>query len=96
MLKELNPLLHSQLRPAVMSILMNVDEADFVYIKNVTNSTAWNLSAQIEKLRLSGYIDVKKSFQGKKPHTSCRITPLGKEEFFIYVDSIKDYLKIKS
>lgn len=96
MLKELNPLLHSQLRLAVMSILMNVDEADFVYIKNVTNSTAGNLSAQIEKLRLAGYIDVKKSFQGKKPHTSCRITPLGKEEFFIYVDSIKDYLKIKS
>ena len=96
MLKELNPLLHSQLRLAVMSILMNVDEADFVYIKNVTNSTAGNLSAQIEKLRLAGYIDVKKSFQGKKPHTSCRITPLGKEEFFLYVDSIKDYLKIKS
>lgn len=96
MLKELNPLLHSQLRLAVMSILMNVDEADFLYIKNVTNSTAGNLSAQIEKLRLAGYIDVKKSFQGKKPHTSCRITPLGKEEFFIYVDSIKDYLKIKS
>lgn len=96
MLKELNPLLHSQLRLAVMSILMNVDEADFVYIKNVTNSTAGNLSAQIEKLRLAGYIDVKKSFQGKKPHTSCRITPLGKEEFFIYVDSITDYLKIKS
>ena len=96
MLKELNPLLHSQLRLAVMSILMNVDEADFVYIKNVTNSTAGNLSAQIEKLRLAGYINVKKSFQGKKPHTSCRITPLGKEEFFIYVDSIKDYLKIKS
>ena len=96
MLKELNPLLHSQLRLAVMSILMNVDEADFVYIKNVTNSTAGNLSAQIEKLRLAGYIDVKKSFQGKKPHTSYRITPLGKEEFFIYVDSIKDYLKIKS
>ena len=95
MLKELNPLLHSQLRLAVMSILMNVDEADFVYIKNVTNSTAGNLSAQIEKLRLAGYIDVKKSFQGKKPHTSCRITPLGKEEFFIYVDSITDYLKIK-
>ena len=96
MLKELNPLLHSQLRLAVMSILMNVDEADFVYIKNVTNSTAGNLSAQIEKLRLAGYIDVKKSFQGKKPHTSCRITPLGKEVFFIYVDSITDYLKIKS
>ena len=96
MLKELNPLLHSQLRLAVMSILMNVDDADFVYIKNVTNSTAGNLSAQIEKLRLAGYIDVKKSFQGKKPHTSCRITPLGKEEFFIYVDSITDYLKIKS
>ena len=95
MLKELNPLLHSQLRLAVMSILMNVDEADFVYIKKATNSTAGNLSSQIEKLRMAGYVDVRKSFVGKKPRTSCSVTPLGKEEFEIYVDTIKDYLEIR-
>ncbi|MGN0212055.1 MAG: winged helix-turn-helix domain-containing protein [Muribaculaceae bacterium] len=95
MLKELNPLLHSQLRLAVMSILMNVEEADFVYIKKATNSTAGNLSSQIEKLRMAGYVDVRKSFVGKKPCTSCSVTPFGKEEFEIYVDTIKDYLEIR-
>ena len=60
MFKELNPLLHSQLRLAVMSILMNVEEADFTYIKNATNSTAGNLSVQIDKLSSAGYIEVTK------------------------------------
>ena len=46
MLKELNPLLHSQLRLAVMSILLSVDEADFVYLKEQTNATAGNLSGK--------------------------------------------------
>lgn len=67
MLKELNPLLHSQLRLAVMSILLSVDEADFVYLKEQTNATAGNLSVQIDKLSEAGYIQVNKSFTGKKP-----------------------------
>lgn len=50
MLKELNPLLHSQLRLAVMSILLSVDEADFVYLKEQTNATAGNLSVQLDNL----------------------------------------------
>ena len=74
MFKELNPLLHSQLRLAVMSILMNVEEADFTYIKNTTNSTAGNLSVQIDKLSSAGYIEVTKKFDGRKPKTTCRIT----------------------
>ena len=70
MLKELNPLLHSQLRLAVMSILLSVDEADFVYLKEQTNATAGNLSVQLDKLSEAGYIEVEKSFRlyrgGKK------------------------------
>ena len=49
-MKELDPILHSQLRLAVMSILMSVDEADFVYLKEKTESTAGNLSVQLDKL----------------------------------------------
>ncbi|MGN1237569.1 MAG: winged helix-turn-helix domain-containing protein [Muribaculaceae bacterium] len=94
MFKELNPLLHSQLRLAVMSILMNVDEADFVYIKNTTNSTAGNLSVQIEKLSAAGYIEVTKKFDGRKPKTSCRITQLGQREFAAYVEALKQYIGI--
>ena len=72
MFKELDPLLHSQLRLAVMSILLSVEEADFVYLKEKTNATAGNLSVQIDKLNEAGYIEVEKSFSGKKPRTTCR------------------------
>lgn len=74
MLKELDPLLHSQLRLAVMSILLSVDEADFVYLKEKTGSTSGNLSVQIDKLSAAEYIRVRKEFVGKKTRTSCQIT----------------------
>ena len=74
MLKELDPLLHSQLRLAVMSILLSIDEADFVYLKEKTGSTSGNLSVQIDKLSAAEYIRVRKEFVGKKTRTSCQIT----------------------
>lgn len=93
-MKELDPLLHSQLRLAVMSILMNVDEADFVYLKEKTNSTAGNLSVQIEKLSTAGYIIAEKGFVGKKTRTTCRVTDIGRRAFEQYVDDIKAILNI--
>ena len=80
-MKELNPLLHSQLRLAVMSILMNVEEADFVYLREKTESTAGNLSVQLDKLSAAGYISIEKGFVGKKTRTVCRITPQGQAAF---------------
>lgn len=93
-MKELNPLLHSQLRLAVVSILMNVDEADFVYLKDKTESTAGNLSVQIEKLSAANYISVEKGFQGRKTRTVCHITEEGRKAFEEYVDALKSYLKL--
>lgn len=72
MFKELNPILHSQLRLAIMSILLTVEEAEFVYLKEKTQSTAGNLSVQLDKLSEAGYIEVEKSFVGKRPRTVCR------------------------
>lgn len=60
MLAELDPLIHSQLRLAIMSILLSVDEADFVYLKEKTESTAGNLSVQLDKLSKAGYIQVER------------------------------------
>ena len=94
MLKELDPLLHSQLRLAVISILMSVDEADFVYLKEKTEATAGNLSVQIDKLSNAGYIQVKKEFVGKKTRTSCRITEQGREAFEKYVGALRSYINI--
>lgn len=93
-MKELDPLLHSQLRLAVMSILMNVEEADFVYLKEKTESTAGNLSVQIDKLSGAGYISVEKGMSGKRPRTSCRVTETGRRAFEDYVDTLKDYLHL--
>lgn len=93
-MKELDPLLHSQLRLAVMSILMNVEEADFVYLKEKTESTAGNLSVQLEKLSTAGYITVEKVFSGRKPRTVCRVTAQGRKAFEDYVDALKSYINL--
>ena len=91
-MKELDPLLHSQLRLAVMSILMNVEEADFVYLREKTESTAGNLSVQLDKLPAAGYISVEKGFVGKKPRTVCRVTDLGRRAFAAYVAALRTYI----
>lgn len=93
-MKELDPLLHSQLRLAVVSILMNVEEADFVYLKEKTESTAGNLSVQLDKLSSAGYISVEKGLSGKRPRTTCSITPLGRQAFEAYVDALRTYLHL--
>ena len=93
MLKELAPLLHSQLRLGVMSLLMSLESAEFTYLKEKTNSTAGNLSVQIDKLSTSGYIAVEKSFKGKKPLTTCRITKKGIKAFEEYVNILKTYIQ---
>lgn len=93
-MKELNPLLHSQLRLAIISILMNLEEADFVYLKDKTESTAGNLSVQIDKLSAAGYITVEKGFVGKKTRTVCRITDQGRAAFEDYVNNLRNLLNI--
>jgi len=93
MFRELDPLLHSQLRLAVVSLLVGLDEADFVYLKEKTEATAGNLSVQIDKLSQAGYIDVEKGFEGKRPRTVCRITAQGRAAFAEYVDALKDYIR---
>lgn len=93
-MKELDPLLHSQLRLAVMSILMSVEEADFVYLREKTESTAGNLSVQLDKLARAEYITVEKGFAGRKPRTVCRVTDKGRLAFEDYVDTLRSYLKL--
>ena len=93
MFKKLDPLIHSELRLAVMSVLVNLEEADFVYLREVTKATAGNLSVQLDKLSDAGYISVEKTFEGKKPRTICRITPVGLQAFENYVNALKSYLK---
>ena len=96
MFKELNPLLHSELRLGIMSILISVEEADFLFIKEKTGATPGNISVQLEKLSEAGYLIIEKGFLGKRTRTVCRITAEGTAAFADYVEALKSYLEIKS
>ncbi len=91
--KDLDPLLHSQLRLAIVSILMNADAAEFTFIKEQTGATSGNLSIQITKLKDAGYIKVEKKFSNNYPQTLCRITKLGRQRIEEYVNTIGQYIK---
>lgn len=90
--KELDPVLHSQLRLAVMSVLISVKEAEFSFLKEKTEATAGNLSVQIQKLKEAGYIEVEKKFRDNYPLTICRITKEGIKAFENYVAALQAYI----
>ncbi len=92
--KELDPILHSQLRLAVISLLVSVKEAEFTFLKENTNATSGNLSVQISKLKETGYIEIIKQFNNNYPQTICKITPLGIEAFENYVKALQSYLTL--
>jgi DNA-binding transcriptional ArsR family regulator len=93
--KDLDPILHSQLRLAVISLLVSVKEAEFTFLKEKTNATAGNLSVQLQKLKEAGYIDITKQFKDNYPQTLCRITKKGISAFEEYVKNLREYLDIK-
>lgn len=95
MFKDLDPILHSQLRLSIVSILMSVHEANFNFIKDETQATAGNISIQIKKLQDAGYIEVKKTFMNNYPNTSLSITKKGIEAFENYVNNLRNYINPK-
>ena len=92
MFKDLDPILHSQLRLAVVSLLISVKEAEFTFLKEKTNATAGNLSVQLNKLKDAGYIEVTKQFKENYPQTLCRITQQGIAAVEAYVNALRSYM----
>ena len=95
MFKDLDPILHSQLRLGIVSLLIAEKEAEFTHLREQTNSTAGNLSVQINKLKEAGYITVEKKFKDNYPQTCCIITPKGIAAFDLYVKNLQSYLSVK-
>ncbi len=93
--KELDPVLHSPLRLAVMSLLISVKQAEFTWLKEKTESTAGNLSIQLGKLKDAGYIKIEKTFRDNYPLTTCRITRQGAKAFDAYVKALQQYINLK-
>ncbi|HLO82611.1 MAG TPA: transcriptional regulator [Chitinophagaceae bacterium] len=91
---ELDPILHSQLRLAVVSLLVSVKEAEFTFLKEKTGATAGNLSVQLQKLKEAGYIEIIKQFKDNYPQTLCKITKTGIHAFEKYVKDLKQYLNL--
>lgn len=92
---DLDPILHSQLRLALISLLIGLQSAEFTYLKEQTGATAGNLSVQLNKLKDAGYIEIEKKFQNNYPQTICKLTPKGLEAFEKYVETLKQYIQPK-
>jgi DNA-binding MarR family transcriptional regulator len=92
---QLDPVIHSRIRLAVLSILISVKEASFNYLKDTIGTTDGNLSASISKLEEAGYISIKKSFKGKKPLTTCRISEKGRKAFSAYLKALETYVSFR-
>ncbi|WP_298308172.1 transcriptional regulator [Flavobacterium sp.] len=92
MFNDLDPILHSQLRLAIVSLLIGLEEAEFVYLKEKTNTSAGNLSLQLDKLKKAGYVTITKGFKGSYPLTTCKITKIGIIAFEKYVENLKQYI----
>ena len=95
MYKDLDPLLHSQLRLAIISMLVNSEKVEFTHIKEETGAAAGNISIQIKKLQEAGYIKVEKSFKNNYPKTMVSITNKGIMAFEAYVITLKKYIDPK-
>ncbi len=92
MYKDLDPILHSQLRLTIVSTLITLKETDFNHIKEITKAASGNISIQIKKLQEAGYIQVEKSFKNNYPNTTLTITSKGIEAFETYVNNLKKYI----
>lgn len=93
MFNPLDPILHSQIRLAIVAILAGVENADFIYLKEQIKVSAGNLSLQLGKLQEAGYISLEKGFKGKYPKTTCTLTETGRSAYVKYVDALKTYLQ---
>jgi DNA-binding MarR family transcriptional regulator len=88
-LADLDRLVHEPARLAVMALLYVIESADFTFLMNQTGLTWGNLSAHLSKLEEAGYIEVEKSFKGKRPNTSLRLTTQGRAAFREYIQKMK-------
>jgi len=94
MYNELDPVLNTPVRLAIVSTLVKVKQADFKYLMEITQTTQGNLSHQIKKLQEESYIEVTKTFKGNYPQTLCQLTKKGRKAFEKYVEDIKKYLHL--
>ncbi|GBE30927.1 helix-turn-helix domain protein [bacterium BMS3Bbin04] len=92
-LPELNRLIHEPARLLLMSLLYVLESADFVFLMDRTNLTQGNLSTHMSKLESAGYVEIRKEFVHRRPHTLYLLTTTGREAFLRYRDEIRQVLE---
>jgi DNA-binding MarR family transcriptional regulator len=91
--QQLDDIIHSRIRLAIMSLLITVEEADFVFIKEKVKATDGNLSVHIKKLEDAGYVTVKKEFLDRKPRTVYSLNSKGRNAFEAYLEQLEKLIK---
>jgi DNA-binding MarR family transcriptional regulator len=91
-LVDIDQVIHAPVRLMVMTYLYVVESADFVFLRNITGLSWGNLSTHLSKLEEAGYVDIEKTYRGKKPHTVIRLTDQGRTAFSEYKKELKGVL----
>lgn len=91
--QQLNDIIHSRIRLAIISVLVSIGEAEFTYLREKVKATDGNLSVHLKKLETAGYIEVRKEFVNKKPVTTSKLTEKGARAFEIYVTRLEKLIK---
>ncbi len=81
---EIDRVIHEPARLAIMALLYVIESADFTFLMNQTGLSWGNLSTHMSKLEEAGYIEVEKSFKGRRPNTNLRLTTTGRSAFREY------------
>ena len=85
---NINRIIHEPVRLAILKILTSAKEVDFNFLLTTLGVTKGNLATHINKLEMAGFVEVKKEFRGRTPHTSYRITRIGRREFQKYWENL--------
>jgi DNA-binding MarR family transcriptional regulator len=91
--QQLDEIIHSRIRLAVMAVLISIDEAEFTFLKEKVNATDGNLSTHLKKLEGAGYVAVNKSFEERKPVSRYLLTQKGRRAFEAYVERLEKLIK---
>ena len=91
--QQLDEIIHSRIRLAVMAVLISLDEVEFTFLREKVNATDGNLSTHLKKLEDAGYVAVNKSFEERKPVTRYLLTQKGRKAFEAYVERLEKLIK---
>jgi DNA-binding MarR family transcriptional regulator len=91
--QNLDEIIHSRIRLAIMAVLVSVDEAEFTFLREKVKATDGNLSIHLKKLEEASYITVTKQFVAKKPVTTYKLTRKGRKAFESYIDRLELMIK---